>query len=155
MADISTFPTIRKVLVSGDNIKSRKSVGGAIKAGMIVCPAATGVEGEMIAYIAGDGTLPEGVALYDAADGAMFAMAADGCEVYVANNQGISLTADVGDLCIGDDNAVGGCASPVVPTTAGINAATPLKGIGRFVSDMAANGTGIIKIQPFLEGFHA
>ncbi len=148
MADIATFPTIRKVLYAGDNIQSRKA-SGAIKAGMVVCPAASGVEKVMIACVVGTGTAPEGVALYDAADGEWFAMAGIGCEVYVANTDGISVTADVGDYAIPDDNAVGGCVSPLAPGAVGIGPYSP---IGRFTTDMAANSTGRILINPIVIG---
>jgi hypothetical protein len=145
MADITTFPTIRNVLYAGDNIVSRKA-SGAIKAGMVVCPAATGVENVVIACVAGAGTAPVGVALYDAADGELFAMARDGCEVYVANTDGISVTGDVGDYAIPDDNAVGGCVSPLAPGA--ITAGIVYSPIGRFTSDMAAGGTARILINP-------
>jgi hypothetical protein len=147
MADITTFPTIRNVLYAGNNIQGRKA-SGTIKAGMVVCPAATGVEKVMIACVAGAGQAPEGVALYDAADGEWFAMAGPGCEIYVANTDGVSVTADVGDYAIPDDNAVGGCVSPLAPGA--ITAGIVYSPIGRFTTDMAANATGRILINPIV-----
>jgi hypothetical protein len=84
MADISAFPTIRNVLVAGDNIQ-QFTASGAIKAGHVVAFNSTGVDLTVQAAVVGTTLGVAGVALYDAADGAEVAVAMDGCIVYVVN----------------------------------------------------------------------
>ena len=142
MTVISTFPTIRNVLYTGDNIQSFKA-GDTIKAGMVLCFAASGESFTVIPSIAGAGTAPIGVALYDAVSGGYLAVAMDGCMVYVARPDITGgVACDAGDYAIPDAAAVGGCCSGVAP---GALATSP---VGRWMEDVAATtATGRILIQ--------
>lgn len=144
MVDITAFPTIRNVLYSGDNIQSFLA-GDTIKAGMVVCFHATGVAYGCIPCIAGAGTIPIGVALYDAASGAYVAVAMAGCVCYVAKTDITgAVVIDAGDYCIPDDNAVGGCVSPLVP-----GAVTQTSPLGIFLDKAAATAaTARVLIHP-------
>jgi hypothetical protein len=84
MADIAAFPTVRNVLISGDNIISYTAVA-AVKAGQVVAFNATGVSDTVQACAVGTTLGIAGVALYDAAAGAKVAVAGPGCMCYVVN----------------------------------------------------------------------
>ena len=84
MADIAAFPTIRNVLISGDNIITY-TAAAAIKAGQVVAFNATGVSDTVQACAAGTTLGIAGVALYDAALGAKVAVAGPGCVCNVVN----------------------------------------------------------------------
>lgn len=132
MADIGTFPTIHKVLYSGDNIQSFKA-NGAIKAGQVVCLNATGVDFTVEKAVAAAGSCPVGVALTDAADTYQVPVAMIGCIVTVANYDDTA-TMDAGDTCMMNDNTVGG-------TVAVGTGAASWELVGRLMTDMAAGGT--------------
>ena len=114
MADITAFPTIRNVLYSGSNIQAFTATS-AIKAGMVVAFAATGVSDAVIPAIKLTSGQPIGVALYDAAAATMVAVAMDGCICYVANAES-DADIDAGDMLEFNDNTVGGTVS-VAPET--------------------------------------
>lgn len=137
MADIGTFPTIRNVLVSGDNIKSYTATE-AVKAGQVVGHAATGVSEAVVPMDKTSGETAVGVALYDAAAGAQVAVAGPGCEAYVANADS-SNNIDAGTWLGQDDNTVKGTVS------AGV-AANDRIGIAR--SNSAGGDTFIMLVQP-------
>lgn len=84
MADIAAFPTVRNVLVSGDNINTY-TAAAAIKAGHVVAFNATGVSDTVQACAVGTTLGIAGVALYDAALGAKVAVAGPGCICNVVN----------------------------------------------------------------------
>jgi hypothetical protein len=139
MADISAFPTLKKVLVKGSNVKSYKA-GAAIKAGQVVCFEATGVTDQVIPSVNGAGTKPAGVAIYDAASGAQVAVAGEGCEVYVVNADDTTAL-DAGDRLQPNDAAVGGTVN-AQPLTASGATATSVEIIGVLQEDVAGGGTG-------------
>jgi hypothetical protein len=145
MADITVFPTIRRVLYSGINIHQFCATT-AIKAGQVVAFHATGVSGSVIPCVAGVGSQPIGVALYDTAAGDSVAVACDGCVVYVANFSD-SVTMDAGDVVGPNDAAPGGTVS-LAPLTSGGAVAVHYPVCGILIDDIAASATGrmIVKV---------
>ena len=144
MADIASFPTIHDVLWAGCNTQNFKA-GAALTAGMVV-------------YLSGDMTVtkttslahpPIGVVIQDTASGYPAPVALAGCIVYVANTDGIALTAGEGDYAIVDDNAVGGTVSRIVK---GAIPRGPYSSLGVFLEDMAVNSTVRILVQPDMIG---
>ncbi len=144
MADISTFPTIRNVLESGDNI-GNYTAGAAIKAGQLVAFHGTGVSRTVHPAVKGTTGMPIGVALYGASSGAQVAVAEDGCKVYVANADGTT-GIDAGDPLEDNDNAVGGTVSALA--LAGALAMRYCAGYA--IDDIAGGGTGVMKVQPHI-----
>jgi len=147
MADIGTFPTIRNVLVDGDNIKSY-TVGGtlAVKAGMTLAFHGTGVSNTVQASVKGTTVMPVGVALYDAAVGAQVAVACRGCRVYVANAES-DVAIDAGDPLEDNDNAIGGTVSAAALVIPGAVAVVQYV-VGFAEEDIAASATGIMSVAP-------
>lgn len=147
MTGIATFPTIRNVLVSGDNIQAY-TVGGtlAVKAGMVLAFHGTGVSKTVQAAVKGTTVIPVGVALYDAAVGAQVAVACRGCRVYVANADDAA-TLDAGDPLEDNANAIGGCVSEAPLSVTGAVAVAKYI-VGYADEDIAASGTGICTVAP-------
>jgi len=143
MADTSTFPTLTNVLCSGPT-KSRIA-GAAIKAGMAVAYATTGINETVHPAIKGTTGRPVGVAIFDAAAGAPVTIATDGATVYAVEGAGVAI--DAGHDVEVDDCALGGCIieyDPAIGTHAATVAAWSL---GFTEGDIAANGTGKITIS--------
>jgi len=138
MTAITAFPTIHKVLYAGDNIQSFK-VSAAVKAGMVLCINATGVDWTVEKCVAAAGSCPVGVALTDQATvGAQVAVGCIGTYCTVQNYDDTA-TMDAGDLVMGDTNAVGG----TVKVGAG---AASWELLGRLMTDMAAGGTAVMQV---------
>ena len=144
MADITSFPTIRNVLYSGNNIVEFTATS-AVKAGMVVAFAATGVSDAVLPAIKGTTAQPIGVALYDAAASAMVAVAMDGCIVYVANAES-NADIDAGDMLESNDNTVGGTVS-VAPDMVAAAVAVVKYVIGYAVEPILRSTTGRIMIS--------
>lgn len=146
MAGIAAFPTIRNVLVDGDNIK-KYTVGGTlpVKAGMILAFHGTGVSKTVQAAVKGTTTQIVGVALYDAAVGAEVAVCGRGCRAKVANTDDVAVI-DAGDALTHTTNAVGGC----VATLALAGALAIIYVAGYAVEDIAASGTGMMDVAPHI-----
>ena len=141
MADISAFPTIRNVLVSGNNIITLTATT-AVKAGQLVAINATGVSGAVDKCIATAGSMPIGVALYDAAAAAIVAVATIGCVVYMANADDTT-GIDAGGWVEFNDNAVGGTISECAVAAIGGAVGTGHYGVfGVAIDDIAGSGTG-------------
>lgn len=140
MADIAAFPTIRNVLVSGDNIKNCIA-GATILAGQVVAIHGTGVSNVVWPAVKGTTDAIIGVALYGAASGAKVAVAGAGCRVYVAQADDTA-TIDAGDALEDNDNAVGGTVSTAARVDAGVVAVVKFL-VGTAVDDIAASGTGM------------
>ena len=137
--EISAFPTIRNVLVSGDNILTLIA-GEALKAGQCVGFAATGVANTVVVM---DNTSDEyvvGVALYDAASGAKVAVATAGCVCYVANENTVSAV-EAGKYVI--PKTLGGVIEHTYGGTEGTYTV-----LGLCLSGIAANSTGTVLIMP-------
>lgn len=149
MADISAFPTIKKVLVSdvGGVVKNMKAAG-TIKAGMVVCFADSGVDDSVIAGLPSVGMIA-GVAAYDASSGDALTVYGNGCKVYVAQADDTA-TIDAGHFVAVNDNAVGGTVSELDPAI-GSHAATvgtaAANYLGQLQTDMAAGSTAIVEIN--------
>ena len=137
MGDIASFTSIRNVLWSGDNIIFMTATN-ALKAGMVVEIAATGVDFAVNKAVKESGASPVGVALYDTAAGSLAAIATIGCIVYVANADDTT-TIDAGDYLITDDNTVGGTVSTSIAVGTD---PTQQKVVGIAIDDIAASGTG-------------
>lgn len=142
MADIGTFPTIRNVLESGENIL-QYTAGAALKAGMVVAFHGTGVSRTVHPCVKGTTGMPVGVVIYDVSSGDEAAIAGPGCTAKVANFSD-SVAIDAGDLLEPDDNAVGG----TVHALALLGALAMLYSVGYAVDDIAASDTGFIMVQP-------
>jgi hypothetical protein len=137
MGDVAAFPTLTRVLVSGDNVLPYTATT-AVKAGMVVAIADAGASWAVDKAIKGSGQVPVGVALYDAAAGAKVAVAGIGCVVYVVNAlDGTNI--DAGHTVIQDDNAIGGCVSELLAVGTD---ATPQKIVGVLLEDNTASASG-------------
>jgi len=144
MAAIGTFPTIRNVLYSGNNIHQFTATA-AVKAGQVVSFAATGVSGAVNKAVSGTTGQPIGVALYDAAAGAKVAVACSGCVVYVANEDDTT-GIDTGDVLMCGTNAVGGTVVLATLTNAGA-VALKVYVCGIAIDDIAGAGTGRMLVK--------
>lgn len=93
MVDIAAFPTVRQVLVDGENI-TKYTAGAAITAGQVVGIHGTGVTRTVHPFVTGTHVAVVGVALYTVASGEEVAVAGPGCRVNVVNGiQGTSIDA--------------------------------------------------------------
>ena len=148
MADISTFPTIHNVLITGDNTRTFTATE-AVSAGMVVGYAATGVSNAVVPLNATAGEQPIGVAMYDAGAGSLVAVCMNGCEVVVANYDDTT-GIDAGDHLALNDNAVGGT---VGAAALGIQTADVYY-LGIALEDIAGAGTGkaLVSVGVFLDG---
>jgi hypothetical protein len=141
MGDVATFPTIRNVLVYGDNIVQFTATT-AVKAGMVVGINATGVAMAVDKCVTTAGEMPVGVALHDAGAGALVEVAMYGCVVYVVNAlDGTNI--DAGSWLETNDNAIGGTVSAVAVAASGSNVVVPHYGvIGIALDDNTATAAG-------------
>jgi hypothetical protein len=142
MADITAFPTIRNVLVDGENIKDYIA-GATVLPGQVVAFAATGVDKTVHPAVKGTTGQPIGVAIYGASTGGRVAVACAGCRVYVANADDTTAV-DTGDTLEVNDCAVGGTVSALA--LAGALAMRYYVGFAD--GDIAGGGTGIATVQP-------
>lgn len=141
MADIAAFPAIANVLVSGNNVINLKATT-AVKAGQLVAINATGVSGAVDKCIATAGSMPIGVALYDAGAGSMVGVATVGCIVNMANADDTT-GIDAGGWVEFNDNAVGGTISECAVAAIGGAVGTAHYGVfGVAIDDIAGAGTG-------------
>jgi hypothetical protein len=138
MADIAAFPTVRSVLVSGDNIISYTAVA-AVKAGQVVAFNATGVSDTVQACAVGTTLGIAGVAIYDAAAGAKVAVAGPGCVCNVVN--GIQATSwDAGTFL----KAYGTTTAGTVTLAALTGGVAPLDIIGLAIENNTATTAGTV-----------
>ena len=146
MTDISSFPTIRNVLESGDNIQPF-TAGAAITAGQVVAFADTGVSRTVHPAVNGTTGTAVGVALYSVSSGAEVAVACRGCRCKVANGE-----SDVaGDA--GDPVQVYGTTTPgtvkVQAVTIDASGTPYVRAIvGFLLDDMVNSGTPVIDVAP-------
>lgn len=144
MADITAFPTIRNVLIDGENIVTY-TAGAAIKAGQVLAFHGTGVSRTVHPCVAAT-TMPVGVAIYDVESGDECAVAGRGCRAYVANADDGD-TIDAGDPLQLNDNAVGGTVNTAAIVDAGVVAVTKYI-IGYAIDDQAGSEVGGCDICP-------
>lgn len=147
MTDISTFPTITQVCDQGHRNSRAYKVGAtAVKAGMVVAFAATGVTDTIIPALKGTTGSIAGVAANDAAVGAWVNVYEDGAVVYVANADSAT-GIEAGDIVEHNDNAVGGTVSTKVQATTPATGATLINDVlGYAVEAIAGGSTGRVKI---------
>ena len=139
MADTSSFPTIKKILVEGDNIRNFK-VGAAITAGQAVAYHGTGVANTVHPGVTGTTAAAVGIALYSVSTvGDYVAVACDGCKCYCCEGDGNGI--DAGEAV----SIYGTTTAGTVYTTA--VSATDVGVIGVADSDFSANSTGVIVVK--------
>ena len=146
MTDIAAFPTMRNILVSGDNIQPF-TAGADITAGQVVAFHDTGVSKTVHPAVTGTTGTVVGVALYSVSSGAEVAVACRGCQCYVANGDDTT-TGDAGDAVEVYGTTTAGT---VVARTITVDASgTPyVRAIAGFmIEDMAANSTVLIDVAP-------
>ena len=129
MGDISTFPTIHRTLIRGDNIGTFTATE-AVTAGQVVGIAATGVSNAVVPMDKTSGEQSLGTALYSQGAGEKVAVAMDGCVVTVVNADDTT-GIDAGSIVGQDDNAVQGT----------VLAATAFA-VGIVLEDIAGGGSG-------------
>ena len=138
MADIAAFPTVRSVLVSGDNINTYIA-GAAIKAGQVVAFHGTGVSDTVHPCAVGTTLGIAGVAIYDAALGAKVAVAGPGCVCNVVN--GIQATSwDAGTFL----KAYGTTTAGTVTLAALTGGVAPLDIVGLAIENNTATSSGTV-----------
>lgn len=145
MADITTFPALHDVLVSGNNIQSY-TAGEDLKAGQVV-GFNTALTTEVIVpmhAVVGENAI--GVVLYDVLSGDEGAVAQVGCVVTMVNAD------DAADIAAGawvvqNDNAVGG----TVSAYAGSGAAQFVGQAMEFNTGGAAGTAKAVMINPHEE----
>lgn len=147
MADISAFPAIQDVLVSGDNIREFTATE-AVTAGMVVGFAATGVSNAVVPMDATTGETGVGVALKTAAAAAKVKVAMIGCVVKMVNADDTTAI-DAGDYVEQNDNALQGTVSPVaVSDIAGAVGTSHFGVVGIAEEDIAGSAYGRVRIEP-------
>jgi hypothetical protein len=158
MGDVTTFPSIQDVLVSGDNIREFTATE-AITKGQVVGFAATGVANAVVRMHETADEHPIGVAISTAAIGAIVKVAMAGCEVKVANSTD-DTAIEAGEYVQTDDAAALGTVAVFTPRadlTATITdtvddtvADSSANIIGVAQTIITADGTGTILLIPAL-----
>lgn len=147
MADISAFPAIQDVLVSGKNIREFTATE-AITQGQSVGPAAAGVTDAVVAMDATSGETAIGVAIKSAAIGAIVKVAMIGCVVKMVNADDTTAI-DAGDYVEQNDNALKGTINAVdVADIAGAVGTSHFGVIGIAEGDILGGGYGNVRIEP-------
>ena len=165
MTDITTFPTIQQV-IHNDGPTWTFTATEAVTAGQAVGGAATGVSNAVVPLDATTGENAIGVALYDAAAGAIVAVCLDGCIVTVANADDTTAI-DAFGYVMQNDNSVKGTVSEFTPradlasTVIDATNDTTIDGsaliVGQALEDIAGGGTGkiLVKTSIMLYSDHA
>lgn len=158
MSDITTFPAIQDVLVSGTNIREFTATE-AITKGQVVGFAATGVDDAVVPVDATAGENAYGVAITTALIGKIVKVAGPGCVVKVANADDTT-PVEAGEYVQQDNNAVKGTVSVFTPradlvaTISDTVDDTITDGsallVGLTQTAIAADGTGSMLILPSL-----
>lgn len=154
MTDIAAFPTLTHVCDQGHEFARAVKAGAAIKAGMVVAYADTGVSDTVHPAVRGTTATIAGVAAADIASGAWGTIYLNGAIVYLVNADDTT-TIDAGAVLTTDDNAVGGtvsAASAKTTTTGELRVDI----IGYAIEDIAASSAGsygrvMIQMQTVLE----
>jgi hypothetical protein len=147
MADISAFPAIQDVLVSGKNVREFTATE-AITAGMVVGYAATGVSNAVVPMDGTSGETAIGVAIKSAAITKKVKVAMLGCVVKMVNADDTTAI-DAGDYVEQNDNALQGTVSPAdVADISGAVGTSHWGVIGIAEEDIAGSAYGRVRIQP-------
>lgn len=145
MTDIASFPTMRNILESGDNIQNYIA-GAAITAGQVVAFHDTGVAKTVHPCVTGTTGTIVGVALYSVGSGAQVAVAGRGCICKVANGES-DATGDAGDPVAEYGTTTAGTVK-VAPIAAAGATCTLHIIVGYLVEDMANSSTPLIEVAP-------
>lgn len=147
MTDITAFPAIQDVLVSGKNIREFTATE-AVTQGMVVGPDATGVSNAVVPMDATTGETALGVALKTAAAGAKVKVAMLGCVAKMVNADDTTAI-DTGCYVEQNDNALQGTVSPVdVADISGAVGTSHWGVIGIAEEDIAGSSYGRVRIEP-------
>lgn len=146
MTDITTFPTMRNILVAGDNIQPF-TAGAAITAGQVVAFHGTGVSKTVHPAVTGTTDTPAGVALYSVSSGDECAVACRGCQCKVANGES-DASGDAGDPVQVYGTTTAGTVKIAAVTIDSTNNSTIRAIVGYLLEDMANSGTPIIDVAP-------
>ena len=147
MADITAFPAIQDVLVSGKNIREFTATE-AITKGQVVGPDATGVSNAVVPMNATTGETALGVAITTAAIGAIVKVACLGCVVKMVNADDTTAI-DTGCYVEQNDNALLGTVSPVdIADIAGAVGTSHWGVIGIAEEDIIGGSYGRVRIEP-------
>ena len=147
MADITTFPAIQDVLVSGKNVREFTATE-AITQGQVVGPAATGVSNAVVPMDATTAETALGVAIKTAAIGAIVKVAMIGCVVKMVNADDTTAI-DCGDYVEQNDNTLKGTVSSVaVADIAGAVGTSHWGVIGIAEEDIIGGSYGRVRIEP-------
>ena len=147
MADINAFPTIYKVADQGHQNARAVKAGAAIKAGMVVAYADTGVTDTVHPHIKGTTASIAGVAMYDIDSGDWGTILLNGAIVYVANADDTT-GIDAGAVVEGNDNAVGGTVSAAAyALTTAVDEELKNDLLGYAIEDIAGGATGRVMIN--------
>ena len=157
-ADITAFPAIQDVLVSGDNIREFTATE-AITKGQVVGFAATGIADAVVPMDATAGENAVGVAITTAAIGRIVKVAMAGCVVKVANYHDTTVI-EAGEYLQQNDNTVKGTvevftpradlAATIIDTVDDTFADSTALLVGLTETAIAADGTGNMRILPSL-----
>lgn len=148
MADRTTFPTIKNVLIGGNNVQNFTVGATVVKAGQVVAISASGLDLTVVPAIAESGECPIGVAITGAAIGGQVGVAMAGCLAYVTNYDDTA-TVDAGHWVMTNDAALGGAVEEAsLAASGGATATIQPYVIGRLVTDMAAAGNAILYVLP-------
>ena len=147
MTDITAFPAIQDVLVTGNNVREFTATE-AITAGMLVGFAATGVSDAVVPMDATSGETAIGVAIKSAAAAALVKVAMIGCVVKMVNADDTTAI-DAGDYVEQNDNALQGTVSPVdVADISGAVGTGHYGVVGIAEADIAGGAYGRVRIEP-------
>ena len=146
MTDIASFPTMRNVLVSGNNIQSF-TAGADITAGQVVAFHGDGVSKTVHPAVNGTTGTVVGVALYSVSSGAEAAVACRGCQAKIANGES-DATGDAGDPVQVYGTTTPGTVKAAAVVIDSTGNATIRAIVGFLIEDMANSGTPIIDVCP-------
>lgn len=146
MTDIASFPTIRNVIESGDNIQTF-TAGADITAGQVVAFNDTGVSRTVEPAVNGTTGTVAGVALYSVSSGAEVAVACRGCRCKVANGES-DAAGDAGDPVQVYGTTTAGTVKAAAVTIDSTGNATIRAIVGFLIDDMVNSGTPVIDVAP-------
>lgn len=137
----SLTDAIHDVVETGDNF-FQMTATTAVVAGQVVAIHATGVSGAVDASVAAAGSRSVGVAIHNAAAGALVTVAGPGCICWVVN--ATDGTIDAGAMVETDDAACkGGVSEAAIAAVSGAVGTNHLDIIGIALDDFAASTTAV------------
>ena len=140
MADTSAWPSMSNIVLDA-GLTFTFTAGADIKAGQVVAFAGTGVSRTVQPAVAGTTGPVAGVACDTVDSGDAVTVCYCGIVKVV---EGTGNAIDAGDYVMDDDCAIVGCVKGAVVT------ATSYGVVGQAIDDIAANGSGYIRVCPTL-----